>query len=112
MKIERLTDLKGMVNTMKLIKLPFKIIAFPVIALLWLVAMLAKVTVKIACYIAGPVMLLLFGLIIYVITKQRWNDLLILGCMEGICILILFGVTWMIANVQDVNELLIEFIKS
>ena len=112
MKIERLTDLKGMVDTMKLIKLPFKIFVFPVIALLWLVTMLAKVTVKIVCYIAGPVMLVLLGLIIYVITKQRWDDLFILGCMEGICILILFGVTWMIANVQDVNELLIEFIKS
>jgi hypothetical protein len=112
MKIEHFLDLKGMVDRMKLIKLPFKVIAFPLVALLWLVGLLAKATVKIACYVVGPVMLFLFGLIIYVVSKQQWNHLILLGGMEAFCLLLLFGVTWMIANVEDVNGMLIEFIKS
>lgn len=97
---------------MKMIKIPFKIIAFPIIALLWIVCMLAKMAVKIACYVAGPVMLFLLVLIIMVFCKQEWNNLLLLAGMEAACVILLFGVTWMIANVEDINGLLIEFIKS
>ena len=112
MKIEHFNDLEGMVNRMKLIKLPFKVIAFLLVASLWLIGLLAKAMVKIACYIVGPVMLFLFGLIIYVVSKQQWNHLILLGGMEAFCLILLFGVTWMIANVEDVNGMLIEFIKS
>ena len=57
MKIEHFINLEGMVNRMKLIKLPFKVIAFLLVASLWLIGLLAKAMVKIACYIVGPVML-------------------------------------------------------
>ena len=97
---------------MKLIKIPFKILALPAIVLLWLVCLIAKAATHISCYVIGPFMLLVGIILIVMLTKSRWTDVGICGAIEGLCLLALFGVTWMIANFEDLNALLIRFVQS
>ena len=105
------TIMKG-ATTMKLMKIPFKILALPVIALIWLTCFLAKAVTHISCYVIGPFMLLVGIILIVMLTKSRWADVGICGAIEGVCLLALFGVTWMIANMEDLNALLIRFVQS
>ena len=97
---------------MKLIKIPFRILALPVIALIWLTCFLAKAVTHISCYVIGPFMLFVGIILIVMLTKSRWADVGICGAIEGVCLLALFGVTWMIANMEDLNALLIRFVQS
>ena len=99
-------------TTMKLMKIPFKLIALPVIALIWLVCLIAKVVTHISCYVVGPFMLIVGIILIVMLTKSRWNDVAICGGIEVFCLIVLFGVTWMIANMEDLNALLIRFVQS
>ena len=105
------TIMKG-ATTMKLMKIPFKLIALPIIALIWLVCLIAKVVTHISCYVVGPFMLIVGIILIVMLTKSRWNDVAICGGIEVFCLIVLFGVTWMIANMEDLNALLIRFVQS
>ena len=97
---------------MKLIKLPIKILALPLIVLIWFICFMAKAITHISCYIVGPFMLIVGIILIVMLTKSRWTDVGICGAIEGLCLLVLFGVTWMIANMEDLNALLIRFVQS
>ena len=97
---------------MKLIKLPFKILALPLIALIWLTCFIAKAATHIFCYIIGPFMLIVGIILVVMLTKSRWTDVGICGAIEAFCLIALFGVTWMIANMEDLNALLVRFVQS
>ncbi len=97
---------------MKLIKLPFKILVLPVIALIWLVCLIAKAVTHLSCYVIAPFMLVIGIVLISMLFKHRWTDVGILGTVEVLCLVLLFGVTWMIANMEDLNALLIRFVRS
>ena len=57
--------------------------------------------------------MLLVGIILVVmLTKSRWTDVAICGGIEAFCLFVLFGVTWMVANMEDLNALLIRFVQS
>ena len=99
-------------TTMKLIKIPFKIIALPMIMLIWLTCFLAKAITHISCYVVGPFMLLVGIILVVMLTKSRWTDVAICGGIEAFCLIVLFGVTWMVANMEDLNALLIRFVQS
>ena len=99
-------------TTMKLIKIPFKIIALPMIMLIWLTCFLAKAITHISCYVVGPFMLLVGIILVVMLTKSRWTDVAICGGIEAFCLFVLFGVTWMVANMEDLNALLIRFVQS
>ena len=98
--------------TMKLMKIPFKILAIPFIAVIWFVCFMAKAVTHISCYVVGPFMLLVGIILIVMMTKSRWKDVAICGGIEAFCMIALFGVTWMIANMEDLNALLIRFVQS
>ena len=98
--------------TMKLMKIPFKILAIPFIAVIWFVCFMAKAVMHISCYVVGPFMLLVGIILIVMMTKSRWKDVAICGGIEAFCMIALFGVTWMIANIEDLNALLIRFVQS
>jgi NADH-quinone oxidoreductase subunit A len=96
---------------MKLIKIHFKIIAMPLIAFIWLICFAAKTAANISCYILGPIMFITFGIIIWMAIAQNWLSCIGFLVVEATCALLLFGSTWMIANMQDINRLLIRFVQ-
>jgi len=97
---------------MKLIKLPFKILTLPLIAIVWLASLILKAVTYISTYFFGPVMLITGIVLVVMLFKQRWLDVGICGAIEGACFLILFAAAWMIANMQDLNAFFIRFLQS
>ena len=97
---------------MNLIKIPFKIIALPLIAVIWLICFVAKVVAHISCYILGPIMFVSLGIIVWMTLEQNWMNCIGFIVVEATCALLLFGTAWMIANMQDINHLLIRFVQS
>ena len=97
---------------MKLIKLPFKILAIPLIAITWLASLILKAATYVSAYFFGPVMLITGIVLTIMLFKQRWFDVGICGVIEGACFLILLVAAWMIANMQDLNAFLIRFLQS
>ena len=97
---------------MKLIKLPFKILTLPLIAIVWLASLILKAVTYISTYFFGPVMLITGIVLAVMLFKQRWFDVGICGAIEGACFLILLAAAWMIANMQDLNAFLIRFLQS
>ncbi|MCR5431378.1 MAG: hypothetical protein K6E95_02360 [Lachnospiraceae bacterium] len=97
---------------MKFIKLPFKILALPLIAMIKLFCILAKVIVHISCYIISPFMILVGIILLVMLSKERWTDVGVCGAIEGLCLIALFGVTWVIAHMEDLKSLLVKFVMS
>ena len=97
---------------MKLIKIPFKIIAMPLIAFIWLICFVVKTAANISCYILGPIMFITFGIIIWMAIAHNWLSCIGFLVVEVAFALLLFGTAWMIANMQDINRLLIRFVQS
>ena len=97
---------------MKLIKLPLKILALPLIVMIKLVCIITKVVTHLTCYIISPVMILVGIILLVMLSQERWTDVWACGAIEGICLVALFGVTWMIANMEDLNRLLLKFVMS
>ena len=97
---------------MKFIKLPFKILTLPLIAIVWLASLILKAVTYISTYFFGPVMLITGIVLVVMLFKQRWLDVGICGAIEGACFLILFAAAWMIANMQDLNAFFIRFLQS
>lgn len=81
---------------MKLVKLPFKILALPVMLVLGVLGLIAKSATNLSCYIVGPFMLFLGGCCVYTIVMQLWNQLAILAVLLLGCVVMLFGASWLI----------------
>lgn len=97
---------------MKVIKFLFKIIALPIIAVIWLTCFLAKVATHLGAYVLAPVMILAGIILVIFLFQKKWPSVGVCGIVEGACLVILFGVTWMIANLEDLNAVLIRFVQS
>ena len=97
---------------MKLVKLPFKILALPLIAATWLIGLVLKGATFLSTYFFGPVMFITGIVLVIMLFKQRWFDVGICGAIEGACFLILLAAAWMIANFEDLNKFLIRFLHS
>lgn len=97
---------------MKLIKLPLKLIILPLIAIIWLVCLLAKAATHIACYIIGPLMLLIGVFIAILLFEKFWPGVWSCCALEAACLILLFGTTWMVANMEDLNACLVRFVHS
>ena len=97
---------------MRLIKLPLKILALPLIVLIKVVCIIAKVLTHISCFIISPFMIIVGIILLVMLSQERWTDVWACGAIEGVCLVALFGVTWMIANMEDLNALLVRFVMS
>ena len=95
---------------MKLVKLPFKILALPVMLVLGAVGLIAKLATNLSCYIVGPFMLFLGGCCVYTIVMQLWNQLAILAVLLLGCVVMLFGASWIIVILENMNDRLLSFI--
>lgn len=97
---------------MKIIKLPFKLIAYILIAIVCILTLIVKVLVNLSTYVLGPFMLFLIGCCIFVIVKGFWSQLLILGTLLTFCVLSLFCAAWILIFLEPANDNLKGFVRS
>ena len=97
---------------MKLVKLPFKILALPVMLVLGSLGLIAKLVTNLSCYIVGPFMLFLGGCCVYTIVMQLWNQLAILVVLLLGCVVMLFGASWLIIFFENMTGRMAGFIRS
>jgi len=96
---------------MKLVKLPFKILALPVMLVLGAVGLIAKLATNLSCYIVGPFMLFLGGCCVYAIVMQLWSQLAILAVLLLGCVVILFCASWIIVFLEHTTDRLLDFVR-
>ncbi|MGJ0895720.1 hypothetical protein ACR75C_17545 [Thomasclavelia ramosa] len=96
---------------MKLIKLPFKLIAYLLIAIVGLTMLMIKALINLSTYVLGPFMLFLIGCCIFVIVKGFWTQLIILGTLLVLCVLALFCAAWILIFLETVNDNLKGFVR-
>lgn len=96
---------------MKLIKLPFKLIAYVLIVTIGLTMLMIKALISLSTYVLGPFMLFLIGCCIFVMVKGFWTQLIILGALLVLCVLALFCATWVLIFLEAVNNNLKGFVR-
>lgn len=74
-----------------LIKLPFKLLSLPLIALFACARFLVRILSNISGYILSPLILFILGCGVYTVITQQWNHALLLGIVEVICLSALFS---------------------
>lgn len=75
---------------MKLIKLPFKLLALPIILILMAAALLVKLVTNLSAYVMGPLMLFILGCGIYSAVQQMWTSVAILVILEILYVAAMF----------------------
>ena len=75
---------------MKFIKLPFKLLALPIILILMAAALLIKLVTNLSAYVMGPLMLFILGCGIYSAVQQMWTSVAILVVLEILCVAAMF----------------------
>ena len=96
---------------MKVVKMILKVALLPVIAVLWVVDLLANMLLTVGSYVLGPLMFFILFCGIYTVVKQLWNQTLLLALIEGFCILTFFGAGWFIILLEDVKEKLMDYVR-
>lgn len=74
-----------------LIKFPFKLLFLPLMIVCAGLSLLAKLCSNLSGYILSPLILFVFGCGVYTVISQQWNQVVILGIIELLCISALFG---------------------
>ena len=97
---------------MKLVKLPFKILALPVMLVLGVLGLITKLATNLSCYIVGPFMLFLGGCCVYAIVMQLWSQLAILAVLLLGCVVMLFGASSLIIFFENMTGRMAGFIRS
>ena len=69
-----------------LIKLPFKLLALPLILIFATAAILIKLINTLSTYMMGPLMLFILGCGIYSAMQQMWTSVGILVFLELLCV--------------------------
>ena len=97
---------------MRLVKLPFKMLALPIMLVLGVLELTMKLVMNFSCYIIGPFMLFLIGCGVYAIVMQLWSQATILSVLLLGCIMLLFGALWLIVFLEGIHEIIYLFIYS
>lgn len=97
---------------MKLLKLPLKILAIPVMLICFTGFVLVKVAGNISSYIITPLLLFILGCGAYTIFQHQWNGTLILGVMAFACFASLFCAVWVEFALKGVADALAHFLCS
>lgn len=96
---------------MKLVKLPFKILALPAMLVLGALGLIAKLATNLSCNIVGPFKLFLGGCCVYAIVMQLWSQLAILAVLLLGCVVMLFGASWLIVFLESANGRIADFVR-
>ena len=93
-------------------KLILKLFTLPLILLLRIAMLIAKLTGTLGSYILSPIMLFIRGCGIYCFVKTRWTDVAILFSMEACIWLLTFGGVCLYATAGDICAGLAAFLHS
>ena len=75
----------------KVILLPVKLLAIPVMLLLFLFFLLGKAVTNLSAYVSGLFLLVLFLIDIYCLWQQRWTDVAIVTALGVVTLILQFG---------------------
>ena len=89
---------------MRMVKMLMKVLLLPVIAVLRFADLISKILLNVGSYILGLVMLFVLGCGIYMITKQQWDQVLLLAIIEVGCAVLFFGPAWIVILLEDVCD--------
>ena len=97
---------------MKILRILLKIAALPLIIFIAVVRFIFNALTNLSCYVIGPLMLLILGCGIYTVVKQLWSQTFLLVLMEGACLLLLFGASFVLVTLENWQEGLGDFLHS
>lgn len=89
---------------MMVLRLIKKVILLPVILILQIANIIANLALNIGSYLMGPLMLFVFGCLVYSVIRQMWNHTFLLTLIEIGCALIFFGAGAVIILIEDVKR--------
>ena len=95
---------------MKLIKLPFKLLALPIILILMAAALLVKLVTNLSAY--GPLMLFILGCGIYSAVQQMWTSVAILVILEILYVAAMFFAVVIETALDGMKDSLVGFVHS
>ena len=97
---------------MWLLKLPFKILALPLILLLGTFWVLGKIVTNISAFVIGLFMLLILLVGILCAFQHQWGNVAFLFAVEMVCVLLQFLSMWIVEISGEINGMLVRFIYS
>lgn len=97
---------------MKLLLLPVKLIALPIMLMLFLLSLLGKLLTNVSAYIVGLFMLVVFLIGLYCLWEHRWTDLAIMAAIEAVTFALQFGAMLLAEFAGEWSQALREFIFS
>ena len=97
---------------LSLIKLPFKLLALPLILIFATAAILIKLINTLSTYMMGPLMLFILGCGIYSAMQQMWTSVGILVFLELLCVAAMFCAMLVETTLDSITCSLIGFLSS
>lgn len=97
---------------MKLWKLPLKILALPLMLVLFLVSLLGKLATNLSAYVVGLFMFLMLLLGVFCAWQQQWNNVIFLVVIEAVCAAVQFGAMFLAEIIGEWSASLYDFIHS
>ena len=92
---------------MMMLKMIKRVILLPVILILQIANIIANLALNIGSYLMGPLMLFVFGCLVYSVIRQMWNHTFLLALVEIGCVLVFFGAGSVLILIEDVRKKLI-----
>lgn len=93
------------------VKLIMKLLLMPVILILTVVTLLAKMVLTLGAYIVGPFMFFVFGCAVWTVYKHIWYQTGMLATIELLTIVLYYGVATVVFVVEDIRDSMITFVR-
>ena len=97
---------------MWLLKLPFKILALPVIFLLGVFWVLGKIITNLSAFVVGLFMLIILLVGIFCAWHNQWGNVAFLIAVEFACLILQFTAMWLVDISGEINGKLMRFLNS
>ena len=93
------------------VKVIMKFLLMPVILLLTMVTLLAKMVLTLGAYIVGPFMFFVFGCAVWTVYKHIWYQTGMFAAIELLTIVLYYGAATVIFVVEDIRDGLLDFVR-
>ena len=97
---------------MKRMKLPFKLLALPIILILKAADLLVNRVSNLSDYVMGHLMLFILGCGIYSAVQQMWTSVAILVVLEILCVAAMFFAVVLETALDGMKDSLMGFVHS
>ncbi|NCD03525.1 MAG: hypothetical protein EOM00_11165 [Clostridia bacterium] len=97
---------------MWLVKLPFKILALPVILALIMLRLFMIIAGHCSALVIGPFALFIFGCIVYSVCKASWLNVGLLSGIATGCVLLFFAFATIFMYIENAKDRHVDFLYS